>query len=704
MGFTCPMHPEVKAEKAGACPICGMALEPAQPQAETNNPELADMTRRMWWGVVLGLPVLLIAMIDMLPGHPISSLTGTRWLHLLELGLTTPVVLWCGWPFLQRGWLSVLNRRLNMFTLVALGTGSAYVASVMATLVPDWFPPSFRSADGQVAVYFEAAAVITILVLLGQVLELRSRQSAGAAIRELLQLAPAIAHRVGTEGHDEDVPLAAVHTGDHLRVRPGEKIPVDGRILEGTSWVDESMLTGEARPVRKEKGDAVTGATLNTAGGFVMEAEKVGTDTILARIVRLVSEAQRTRPPIQQLADRVSAWFVPVVIAAALATFAAWALLGPEPRLIHALLSSVAVLIIACPCALGLATPMSIMVGTGRGARSGVLVRDAATLQAMSRVDTLLMDKTGTLTQGRPEVVSLYSLGSGPGEDELLRLAACVEQGSEHPLARAVVAAARKRRLKLDPPANFMATPGGGVSAGVNDRRVLLGTSSFFKDQGIDPGPLPARAGEQRKLGQTVILVAVDGRAAGLIGITDPLRRSAGETLKRLRKLGLTPIMVTGDSRVTAESVARDLDLEEVHAEVLPAGKAALVQDLQSRGHLVAMTGDGINDAPALAQANVGIAMGTGTDVAMESAGATLVRGDLEGIVRLRRLSRGVMANIRQNLLLAFLYNILAVPVAAGVLYPYTGMLLSPMLAAAAMSASSLSVIANALRLRRLDL
>jgi Cu+-exporting ATPase len=456
--------------------------------------------------------------------------------------------------------------------------------------------------------------------------------------------------------------------------------------------------------VRKEKEDEVTGATLNSAGGFVMEAEKVGTDTVLARIVRLVSEAQRTRPPIQQLADRVSAWFVPAVVAAAMATFAGWALLGPEPRLVHALLSSVAVLIIACPCALGLATPMSILVGTGRGASSGVLVRDAATLQAMSRVDTLLMDKTGTLTMGRPEVVSLYSLGAGPGEDELLRLAAGVEQGSEHPLARAVVAAARKRHMELHPPSDFMATPGGGVSAGVNGRRVLLGTAAFLADQGMDPGPLPARAEEQRKLGQTVILVAVDGQAAGLIGITDPLRRSAGETLKRLRKLGLAFIMVTGDSRVTAESVARDLELEEVHADVLPAGKAALVADLQGRGRFVAMAGDGINDAPALAQANVGIAMGTGTDVAMESAGATLVSGDLEGIVRLRRLSRGVMVNIRQNLLLAFLYNILAVPVAAGVLYPFTGMLLSPMLAAAAMSSSSLSVIANALRLRRLDL
>ena len=704
MGFTCPMHPEVQAHGPGACPICGMALEPAEPQAHTHNPELTDMTRRLWVSVALGLPVFLAAMIDMLPAHPISSLVGTRWLHLLELAFTTPVVLWCGWPFLQRGWVSVLNRRLNMFTLISLGTGSAYVASVMATLVPGRFPPSFRSEDGQVAVYFEAAAVITILVLLGQVLELRSRQRAGAAIRELLQLAPAIAHRVVAGGHDEDIPLSEVHVGDHLRVRPGEKIPVDGRILEGTSWVDESMLTGEARPVRKEKEDTVTGATLNSAGGFVMEALKVGTDTVLARIVRLVGEAQRTRPPIQQLADRVSAWFVPAVVAAALATFAAWALLGPEPRLVHALLSSVAVLIIACPCALGLATPMSILVGTGRGAGSGVLVRDAATLQAMSRVDTLLVDKTGTLTLGRPEVVSLYSLGAGPGEDELLRLAACVEQGSEHPLARAVVAAARKHRMELHPPADFVATPGGGVSAGVNGRRVLLGTATFFAGQGVDPGPLPARAEEQRTLGQTVILVAVDGQAAGLIGITDPLRRSASETLKRLRKLGIAVIMVTGDSRVTAECVARDVQMEEVHADILPDGKAALVKDLQGRGRLVAMAGDGINDAPALAQANVGIAMGTGTDVAMESAGATLVLGDLEGIVRLRRLSRGVMANIRQNLLLAFLYNILAVPVAAGVLYPFTGMLLSPMLAAAAMSSSSLSVIANALRLRRLDL
>jgi Cu+-exporting ATPase len=662
------------------------------------------MTRRFWWSVVLGLPVFLAAMIDMFPGHPMGALAGTGPLHICELIFTTPVVLWCGWPFLQRGWVSLVTRRLNMFTLVALGTGAAYVASVLATLAPAWFPRSFQTPDEQVAVYFEAAAVITILVLLGQMLELRSRQRAGAAIRELLQLAPAIACRVVAGGHDEEVPLSAVHVGDHLRVRPGGKIPVDGRILEGTSWVDESMLTGEARPVRKEKEDMVTGATLNTAGGFVMEAEKVGNDTVLAQIVRLVSEAQRTRPPIQDLADRVSAWFVPVVEVAALATFTAWAVLGPEPRLVHALLNSVAVLIIACPCALGLATPMSIMVGTGRGAGSGVLVRDAASLQTMSRVDRLLLDKTGTLTMGRPEVVSLYSLGAGPGEDELLRLAAGVEQSSEHPLARAVVAAARKRHLELIAPTEFMATPGGGVSARVSGHRVLLGTAAFLTDQGINPGPLPARAEEQGMLGRTVILAAVDGQAAGLIGITDPLRRSAGETLKRLRELGLAVIMVTGDSRATAERVARDLELEEVHADVLPAGKAALVKDLQRRGHLVAMAGDGINDAPALAQADVGIAMGTGTDVAMESAGATLVRGDLEGIVRLRRLSRGVMTNIRQNLLLAFLYNILAVPVAAGVLYPFTGMLLSPMLAAAAMSASSLSVIANALRLRRLDL
>jgi Cu+-exporting ATPase len=702
--YICPMHAQVRSNGPGSCPECGMALEPLEPQAGDENPELVDMTRRLWWSAVLGAPVILIAMIDMLPGHPVRGLIGPRMVHLVQMAFTTPVLFWCGWPFLQRGAASLVTRRLNMFTLIALGSGTAYVASVIATLAPDIFPASFRDSDGLVGVYFEATTMILVLVLLGQVLELRSRQRAGSAIRELLELAPPIAHRVGSGGLDEDVPVDQVQVGDRLRVRPGGKVPVDGRILEGSSWVDESMLTGEARPVRKEKGDAVTGATINTAGGFTMEARKVGRDTVLAHIVRMVGAAQLTRPPIQRLADRVSGWFVPAVVAAALVAFVAWAALGPQPRLAHALLSAVAVLIIACPCALGLATPMSILVGTGRGARSGVLIRDAAALQSMSRVDTLLVDKTGTLTKGRPALTTVYSLGSGPGEENLLRLAAAVERHSEHPLARAVVDGATRRRLPLDATEAFHAEPGLGVSAAVSGQTVALGSAAFLTSLGIDPGPLPARAEELQQRGQTVILVAVNGRSAGLLSVEDPVRRNAGEIIKSLRANGMRVIMVTGDNRATAAAVASGLDLEEVMAEVTPAGKLELVESLQGRGRVVAMAGDGINDAPALARADVGIAMGTGTDVAMESAGATLIRGDLEGILRLRHLSHGVMRNIRQNLLLAFLYNILAVPVAAGVLYPFTGLLLSPMLAAAAMSLSSVSVIGNALRLRRLDL
>jgi Cu+-exporting ATPase len=700
----CPMHPEVRSDGPAACPECGMALEPLEPQAGAENPELVDMTRRLWWGVLLGLPVILTAMIDMIPGHPMSRLMGARGVNLLQMAFATPVFFWCGWPFLQRGYASLVTRRLNMFTLIALGSGTAYLASAVATLAPGIFPASFRNSDGVVGVYFEATTMILVLVLLGQVLELRSRQRAGAAIRELLELAPPIAHRVSSNEFDEDVPLDQVQVGDLLRVRPGGKVPVDGLILEGASWIDESMLTGEPRPVRKEKGDEVTGATINTAGGFTMKARKVGHDTVLAHIVRMVGAAQLTRPPIQSLADRVSGWFVPAVVGAALVAFVAWATLGPPPQFAHALLSAVAVLIIACPCALGLATPMSILVGTGRGARSGVLIRDAASLQSMSQVDTLLVDKTGTLTKGQPTLTTVYSLGSGPGEDNLLRLAAAVERHSEHPLARAVVAGAGRRRLPVDQATDFQVEPGLGVSARVSGQMVVLGSAAYLAGLDIDPGPLPGRAEELQQRGQTVILVAVDGRAAGLLSVEDPLRRTAAATLKSLGQLGIRVIMVTGDSHATAVAVASGLQLDEVSAEVTPAGKLDLVKSLQAGGRVVAMAGDGINDAPALACADVGIAMGTGTDVAMETAGATLLRGDLEGIVRLRRLSHGVMRNIRQNLLLAFLYNVLAVPIAAGALYPFTGLALSPMLAAAAMSLSSVSVIGNALRLRKLDL
>jgi Cu+-exporting ATPase len=700
----CPMHPEVRSHGPAACPECGMALEPLEPQAGAENPELVDMTRRLWWGVLLGLPVILTAMIDMIPGHPMSKLMGAKGVNLLQMAFATPVFFWCGWPFLQRGYASLVTRRLNMFTLIALGSGTAYLASAVATLAPGIFPASFRNSDGVVGVYFEATTMILVLVLLGQVLELRSRQRAGAAIRELLELAPPIAHRVSSNEFDEDVPLDQVQVGDLLRVRPGGKVPVDGLILEGASWIDESMLTGEPRPVRKEKGDEVTGATINTAGGFTMKARKVGHDTVLAHIVRMVGAAQLTRPPIQSLADRVSGWFVPAVVGAALVALVAWATLGPPPQFAHALLSAVAVLIIACPCALGLATPMSILVGTGRGARSGVLIRDAASLQSMSQVDTLLVDKTGTLTKGQPTLTTVYSLGSGPGEDNLLRLAAAVERHSEHPLARAVVAGAGRRRLPADQATDFQVEPGLGVSARVSGQMVVLGSAAYLAGLDIDPGPLPGRAEELQQRGQTVILVAVNGRAAGLLSVEDPLRRTAAATLKSLGQLGIRVIMVTGDSHATAVAVASGLQLDEVSAEVTPAGKLDLVKSLQAGGRVVAMAGDGINDAPALACADVGIAMGTGTDVAMETAGATLLRGDLEGIVRLRRLSHGVMRNIRQNLLLAFLYNVLAVPIAAGALYPFTGLALSPMLAAAAMSLSSVSVIGNALRLRKLDL
>jgi Cu+-exporting ATPase len=704
-GYTCPMHLEVLEDSPGSCPDCGMALEPATPVGRADDsPELKSMSWRLRAGVFLGLPVFVLAMLDMLPAHPVRQFLGVGPFLWLQLVLASAVVLWCGWPFFARGWASLVRRRLNMFTLIAMGTGTAYLYSVVATLIPARFPDSFRDATGDVPVYFEAAVVITVLVLMGQVLELRARQRTGDAIRELLDLEPRTARRLTDCGHEEQVALDAVRPGDRLRVRPGEKVPVDGRVLEGSSWVDESMITGEARPARKERGDAVTGATINTAGGFIMRAERVGRDTVLAHIVRLVGEAQRSRPRIQRLADAVAAWFVPGVLALALVTFVVWAVVGPAPRLAHALLSAVAVLIIACPCALGLATPMSVLVGTGRGARAGVLVRDARAMEIMEKVDTLVIDKTGTLTAGKPHLAGVYSLGSGPGKTELLRLAASLERGSEHPIAEAIVEGARKRRLALSEPESFEALPGKGVRGRVEGRIMALGNRALLEEMEIDPGPLPERAEERRRHGQTVMLAALDRRAVGLLSVADPVKRSAGPALDELRRAGLRIVMATGDSRATAEAAASELPIEEIHAGVLPDEKLAILAGLQHDGRLVAAAGDGINDAPALARADAGIAMGTGTDVAMESAGVTLIRGDLEGIVRLLRLSRGVMRNIRQNLLLAFLYNALALPLAAGVLYPVMGLLLSPMIAAAAMSLSSVSVIGNALRLRRLFL
>ena len=703
--YTCPMHPEVLQRGPGSCPKCGMALEPRVPAAreEREDPELRDMTRRFSVAAALALPLLAIAMGDMLPGRPISSLVSGRGRVLLELALATPVCLWAAWPFYVRAVASVRNRSLNMFTLIGLGVGVAYGYSVVAALFPALFPHAFRHASGEVAVYFEAGAVITALILLGQVLELRARGRTGAAIRELLDMAPKSARRIRDDGGEEDVPLGAVGVGDRRRVRPGEKVPVDGSVLEGRSFVDESMVSGEPIPVAKQPGDRVVGATLNGSGSFVMRAEKVGAETLLARIVAMVAEAQRSRAPIQRVADVVAGWFVPIVVAVALLTFAAWAAFGPEPRLAHGLVNAVAVLIIACPCALGLATPMSIMVATGRGATLGVLFRNAEAIEVLREVDTLVVDKTGTLTEGRPELASVVA-APGFGERELLRLAASLERGSEHPLAVAVVKGAGSRGISLAEAEGFESLTGRGVRGRVDGRGVALGTSLLLREQGIDPGPLGARAEELRGEGQTVFFVAVDGRAAGLLGVADPIKESTPEAIEALHAEGLRIVMLTGDGRTTAEAVARRLGIDEVIAEVLPDQKALVIARLEAEGRTVAMAGDGINDAPALAKARVGIAMGTGTDVAMESAGVTLVRGDLRGIVRARRLSRRTMTNIRQNLFFAFVYNAAGVPIAAGVLYPVFGMLLSPMLAAAAMSASSLSVVTNALRLRRVPL
>jgi len=702
--YTCPMHPEVRQPGPGSCPICGMALEPVSIGAEEGpDPELVDMTRRFWIGLGLTLPLLVFAMGDMLPGEPLRHLLPARVSAWLQLLLATPVVLWAGWPFFVRGWASVVNRSLNMFTLIALGTGMAYVYSVVGTVAPGVFPASFRAHGGEVGLYFEAAAVITVLVLLGQVLELRARSQTSSAIKALLDLAPPAARRVRSDGSEEDVPLEAVQVGDLLRIRPGERVPVDGAVVEGATAVDESMVTGEPMPVEKGPGSRVTGGTVNGTGTVVMRAERVGSETLLARIVHMVGEAQRTRAPIQRLADQVSAWFVPTVVGVAVLTFIGWSLWGPEPAFTYGLVNAVAVLIIACPCALGLATPMSIMVGTGRGALAGVLIKNAEALERMETIDTLIVDKTGTLTEGKPR---LRVVKAAPGHDEtsVLGLAAGLERGSEHPLAAAILAGAAERGVPVAAVSAFRSVTGKGVVGRVGGRAVALGNLRLMQDSGVAVGALAADADALRAEGQTVVFVAVDGRAAGLVGVADPIKPSTPEALGALREAGLRIVMVTGDSRGTAEAVARTLGIDQVQAEVLPEHKSEVVRDLQARGRRVAMAGDGVNDAPALAQADVGIAMGTGTDVAIESAGITLVKGDLRGAVRARYLSRATMRNIRENLFFAFVYNAIGVPIAAGVLYPVFGLLLSPIIASAAMTFSSVSVIGNALRLRRVPL
>jgi len=699
--YTCPMHPEVRQIGPGACPKCGMALEPTTVSLDDEgNPELDDMMRRFRVSLALTLPILAFMISDVLPGHVLQHVMSAAAMTWTQFALASPIVLWGGWPFFVRGWASLVNRHLNMFTLIALGVGAAYGFSVVATLAPGLFPASFRGHGDQVAVYFEPAAVIVTLVLLGQVLELRARSRTSAAIKGLLGLAPSTARRVDASGAETDIPLAHVHVGDRLRVRPGERIPVDGVVREGGTTVDESMVTGEPIPVEKSPGSAVTGGTVNGTGSVIMEAQRVGSDTLLAQIVRLVSEAQRSRAPIQRLADTVAGWFVPAVIAVAVVTFAMWAWIGPEPRLAHALVNAVAVLIIACPCALGLATPMSIMVGTGRGAELGVLLRNAEALEVMEQVDTLVVDKTGTLTEGKPALTTVTASG-GLDEPALLRLVASLERVSEHPLASAIVRGAEARGIATTAVTGFRSITGKGVVGVVDGRTVAVGNAPLLADLGAPLDTLAGRADDLRRNGETVMFVAVDGAAAGLIGVADRVKATTVEAIRALHAEGLRIVMLTGDSRATADAVARQVGIDAVEAEVLPEQKAAVVKRLQGEGRRVAMAGDGINDAPALAQADVGIAMGTGTDVAMESAGVTLVRGDLRGLVRARRLSRATMRNIRQNLFFAFVYNVLGVPVAAGVLYPVFGWLLSPMIASAAMTFSSVSVIANALRLRR---
>ncbi|HEU19065.1 MAG TPA: heavy metal translocating P-type ATPase [Deltaproteobacteria bacterium] len=701
--WTCPMHPEVIQDKPGSCPKCGMALEPIMSTAETmeeESPEYEYMKKRFWVAVVLSLPLMIIAMREMLPGgHLLDSLASSKLLAWTELFLATPVVLWAGWPFMVRGWQSVVNKSLNMFTLIGLGVVVAYTYSVIAVLFPHIFPMSFRSEDGTVGIYFEAAAVIVTLVLLGQVLELRARSRTGAAIKALLGLAPKTARRIGRDGTEEDVPLDVVNPGDHLRIRPGEKIPVDGKVLEGASNVDESMITGEPIPSEKRPGDKVVGATVNQTGSLVMEAEKVGADTMLAQIVKMVSEAQRSRAPIQKLADIVAGYFVPAVIASAIIAFVVWAIIGPEPRMAYALIVSVSVLIIACPCALGLATPVSIMVATGRGATMGILFKDAEAIEIMRKIDTLVIDKTGTLTEGKPKLTDVVTL-NGWDEKTLLSLAGSLEKGSEHPLAEAIVEGSSERGAILHHTDTFESHTGKGVSGHVDGHAVLLGNITLLKQSGIDPGDLGSKADGLREEGRTVMFIAVDGAAAGLLGVSDPIKETTPEAIRQLHNENIRVVMLTGDNKVTAEAVARKLQIDDVVADVLPGDKAAIVKRFQDEGGSVAMAGDGINDAPGLAQAHVGIAMGTGTDIAMESAGVTLVKGDLRGIVSARLLSKATMRNIKQNLFWAFVYNALGVPIAAGVLYPVFGLLLSPMIAAAAMSFSSVSVISNALRLR----
>ncbi|MBL8710594.1 MAG: copper-translocating P-type ATPase [Rhodospirillaceae bacterium] len=703
--YTCPMHPEIRRSRPGHCPICGMALEPLAGAAagEESGAELVDMSRRFWIGMILALPLLVLEMGSHFPGLGLHGLASSEISLWAQFVLATPVILWAGYPFFERGWLSLVTRRLNMFTLIALGTGAAYLFSIAAMLAPDLFPVGFRDADGRVAVYFEAAAVITVLVLLGQVLELRARENTGGAIRALLDLAPKTARRISNDGGDAEIPLADVVLGDRLRIRPGEAVPVDGIVLDGGGHVDESMVTGESMPVEKKPGDRLIGGTMNGMGAMVMRAEKVGADTMLARIVAMVTEAQRSRAPIQRLADSVSAWFVPAVIVVAVATFAAWVVLGEARPLAHGLVAAVSVLIIACPCALGLATPMSIMVGVGKGALAGILIRNAEALERMEKVDTLVVDKTGTLTEGRPSVVAIET---EPGIDErrLLALAAALERSSEHPLAAAIAAAAEARNLTLPDVVGFRALSGKGVSGSADGAEIIIGNVIMMAEAGVAVSILGARADALRRDGATALLMAIDGRSAGIIAIADPVKASTPAALAALRAQKVRIVMLTGDNRTTAEAVAKKLGIDEVAAEVLPEDKNLVVKKLKSEGRVVAMAGDGVNDAPALAAADVGIAMGTGTDIAIKSAGVTLVKGDLVGIARARILSAATMRNIRQNLFLAFIYNVLGIPVAAGILYPAFGLLLSPIIAAAAMALSSVSVIANALRLQWLKL
>ncbi len=700
--YTCPMHPEIRQLGPGFCPICGMALEPEVASADTGpNPELADMTRRLWIGLALTVPVFALEMGGHLTG--LDHWLGQQVSNWIQLALATPVVLWAGWPFFERAWASLKTRNLNMFTLIAMGTGVAWVYSLIGTLLPGLFPPAMRNADGSVAVYFEAAAVITVLVLLGQVLELRARERTSGAIRSLLDMSPKTARRIAPDGTDEDVSLDQVVVGNRLRVRPGERVPVDGEIVEGRSAIDESMVTGKSMPVTRSVGDKVIGGTMNQSGGFVMRADKVGRDTVLAQIVQMVAEAQRSRAPIQRLADQVSGWFVPAVILVAMLAFLAWSVWGPEPSMTYGIVAAVSVLIIACPCALGLATPMSIMVGVGRGARSGVLIKNAEALERLEKVDTLVVDKTGTLTEGKPSVVAVRP-APGLDEAELLRLTASLERGSEHPLAAAIVRAAAERGLALAKPEGFEFPVGKGVTGSVDGRKLVVGNSEIMRDAAIDIGGLERSADELRRDGATAIFVAIDGKPAGVIAIADPIKATTRAAIEALKEAGIRIVMLTGDNATTARAVAEKLGISDVEAGVLPEDKGKTVERLRREGRVVAMAGDGVNDAPALAAADVGIAMGTGTDVAMESAGVTLLKGDLTGIVRARHLSEATMANIRQNLFFAFIYNAAGVPIAAGVLYPVLGILLSPVVAAAAMALSSVSVIANALRLNAVRL